>query len=90
MLFFQDQAPSLSNPSMEDNPIAETREAGPQALLEEVQESSRKILTACRETLEIKSEISIISKKCLDPSAKNSLRISRPHLNPSLVWMFTM
>jgi hypothetical protein len=44
----------------------------------------------CRETLEIKSEISIISRKCLDPSAKNSLRISKPHLDPSLVWMFTM
>jgi hypothetical protein len=43
MLFFQDQAPSSSNPSMEDNPIVETRERGPQALPEEVQEKLKEI-----------------------------------------------
>jgi hypothetical protein len=43
MLFSQDQAPSSSNPSMEDNPIAETREGGPQALPEEAQEKLKEI-----------------------------------------------
>jgi hypothetical protein len=75
---------------MENNPTAETREGGTQALSEEAQERLKEFLPGCIETLEIKSEISIISRKCLDPSAKNSLRTSRPHLNPSLVWMFIM
>jgi hypothetical protein len=39
MLFFQDQAPSSSNPPMGSNPTAETRERVPQTLLEEVQEN---------------------------------------------------
>jgi hypothetical protein len=39
MLFLQDQAPS----SIEDNPIAETSEGGPQALSEEVQEKLKEI-----------------------------------------------
>jgi chromosome segregation ATPase len=43
MLFFQDQAPSSSNPSMESNPIAETTEGGTQALSEEVQEKLKEI-----------------------------------------------
>jgi hypothetical protein len=43
MLFFQDQAPSSSNPSMGNNPIAETREGGPQALSEEVQGKLKEI-----------------------------------------------
>jgi hypothetical protein len=37
MLFFQDQVPSSSNLSIGNNPIAEIREGGPQALSEEVQ-----------------------------------------------------
>jgi hypothetical protein len=44
MLFLQDQAPS----SMEDNPIAETREGGPQALPEEVQEKLKEIFAWLR------------------------------------------
>jgi hypothetical protein len=39
MLFLLDQAPS----SMEDNPIAETREGGPQDLPEKVQEKLKEI-----------------------------------------------
>jgi hypothetical protein len=43
MLLFQDQAPSSSNPLMENNPTAETREGGTQALLEEPQERLKEI-----------------------------------------------
>jgi malonyl CoA-acyl carrier protein transacylase len=43
MLFSQDQAPLSSNPSMGNNPIAETREGGPPALLEEAQEKLKEI-----------------------------------------------
>jgi hypothetical protein len=43
MLFFQDQAPSSSNPPMGNNPIAEMRERVPQALSEEVQEKLKEI-----------------------------------------------
>jgi hypothetical protein len=70
---------------MGNNPIAETREGGTQALSEEVQEKLKEILPGCKERLVIRSEILIISRTCLDPSAKNFLRITRPHLNPSLV-----
>jgi chromosome segregation ATPase len=43
MLFSQDQALLSSNPSMGNNPIAETREGGTQALSEEVQEKLKEI-----------------------------------------------
>jgi hypothetical protein len=43
MLFFQDQAPSSSNPPMGNDPIAETRERVSQTLLEEVQEKLKEI-----------------------------------------------
>jgi chromosome segregation ATPase len=43
MLFSQDQAPLSSNPSMGNNPIAETREGGTQDLSEEVQEKLKEI-----------------------------------------------
>jgi chromosome segregation ATPase len=45
MLFFKDQAPSSSNPSKGNNPIAETREGGPQALSKEVQEKLKEIFS---------------------------------------------
>jgi hypothetical protein len=82
MLFSQDQVPSSSNPSMGDNPIAETREGGPQALPEEAQEKLKEIFAWLQR--DARDQI-----RDLD-HFKNSLRISRPHLNPSLVWMFTM
>jgi hypothetical protein len=43
MSFFQDQAPSSSNPPMGNNPIAETSERVPQTLSEEVQEKLKEI-----------------------------------------------
>jgi hypothetical protein len=43
MLFFQDQAPSSSNPPMGSNPITEMRERVPQTLSEEVQEKLKEI-----------------------------------------------
>jgi hypothetical protein len=43
MLLFQDQAPSSSNLLMENNPTAETRERGTQALLEEAQQRLKEI-----------------------------------------------
>jgi chromosome segregation ATPase len=43
MLLFQDQTPSSSSPLVENNPTAETREGGTQALSEEVQERLKEI-----------------------------------------------
>jgi hypothetical protein len=73
---------------MENNPAAETREGGTQALSEAMQVKLKEFLPGCRRMLETKSGILIISKRCLDLSSKNSLRTSRPVWNPSLVWIF--
>jgi hypothetical protein len=43
MLPFQDQTPSSSSPLVENNPAAETRERGTQALPEEIQTRLREI-----------------------------------------------
>jgi chromosome segregation ATPase len=43
MLLFQDQTPSSSNPPVENNPAAKTREGGTQALSEEIQEKLKEI-----------------------------------------------
>jgi hypothetical protein len=90
MLFFQDQTPLSSNPPMGNNPIAETRERCPKPCQRKCKKSSRKFLPGCKEGPEIRSETLIISRTSLDPSAKNFLRMSGPHLNPSLAWMFIM
>jgi hypothetical protein len=42
---FQDQTPSSSTPLAENNPAAETREGGPQALSEEIQARLKEIFT---------------------------------------------
>jgi hypothetical protein len=71
---------------MGNNPIAETREGVPRALSAEVQEKLKEIFA----WLQREARDQIRDLDYLDPSAKNFLRISRPHLNPSLVWMFIM
>jgi hypothetical protein len=43
MLPFQDQTPSSSSPLVENNPAAETRERGTQALSEEIQTRLKEI-----------------------------------------------
>jgi chromosome segregation ATPase len=43
MLLFQDQTPSSSSPLVENNPSAETREGGTQALSEEIQAKLKEI-----------------------------------------------
>jgi hypothetical protein len=43
MLLFQDQTPSSSSPLVENNPTAETKEGGTQALSEEAQEKLKEI-----------------------------------------------
>jgi hypothetical protein len=87
MLLFQDQTPSSSSPLVENNPTAETREGGTQALSEEAQENLKEIFAWLQRDARDQIKILIISKKCLSPSAKNSLKTSRLHWNPSLVWI---
>jgi hypothetical protein len=50
----------------------------------------KKSLPGCKRMLEIKLEMLIISRKCLNPSAKSSLKKSKLHWSPSLVWTFIM
>jgi hypothetical protein len=87
MLPFQDQTPSSSSPLVVNNPAAETGEGETQnqALSEETQQGSKKSSPGCKRMLETKLEMLIISKECLSPSVKNSLKTLRLRWSPSLI-----
>jgi hypothetical protein len=67
-----------------NDPAAETGTQN-QALSEEIQAKLKEILAWLQKDAKTKSEMSIISKECLSPSAKNSLKTSKLHCSPSLV-----
>jgi hypothetical protein len=85
MLPFHDQTPSSSSPLVENNPAAETREGGTQALSEEIQARLKEIFSWLQKDARDQIRDVDYFEGMLDPSAKSSLRTSRLHWNPSLV-----
>jgi hypothetical protein len=90
MLLFQDQTPLSSSPLVENNPAAETREGRTQALSEEIQARLNKIFAWLQKDARDQIRDLDYFEGMLEPISQNSLRTSRLHWNPSLVWIFIM
>jgi hypothetical protein len=90
MLPFQEQTPSSSSPLVENNPAAETREGGTQALSKEIQARLKEIFAWLQK--DARDQIRDVDhfEGMLDPSVKSSLKTSRLRWIPSLVWIFIM
>jgi hypothetical protein len=74
---------------MVNDPTAETGDEEPsnQALSEKPKQGSEKSFPGCKKMLEIKSEMSITSRKCWNPTIKSSLKTSKLPWSLSQAWI---
>jgi hypothetical protein len=77
---------------MVNAPTAETRDEEPsnQILSEENHAKLKEVFSGCKKIFEIKSEMSIILRKFLNPSIKSSLKTSKLPWGLSQIWTFIM
>jgi hypothetical protein len=92
IFLFQDQTASPSNSSVVNDPVAETGDGGTQnqALRKEIQTRLKEIFAWLQK--DARDQIRDLDhfEEMLDQSAKSSLKTSRLHWSPSLVWIFIM